>query len=245
MPIDWRLYDDLLDGYSGRCFLLGNGPSLIAQLPLLAGLKDEATFTCNWMPRWTDLPFTPTFFGVTEEHNAAEIILQQHDDEVREAWGNQTIKFAVNPTPIDAQFLNQPKNPWVWVEKDVETVPMRRYGFVGLDEVDKDGNRILPPLKTGRTSPLTLTQVAAWMGFREFYFLGVDFSEIGYCYDVTADPGVTVHERTIRSMKPSFEVARKAVEAVGGKMVSCTPDSPINGPLPYVPLEEILGVNNG
>ena len=51
---------------SGRVFLMGTGPSLASQLPLLHHLKDEQTWTVNRMAHWKDLPFAPTHHSIAE-----------------------------------------------------------------------------------------------------------------------------------------------------------------------------------
>ena len=51
---------DVHNKYVGeRCFLMGTGPSLIEQLPLLEQMKTEYTFSCNRMKMFQGLPFTP------------------------------------------------------------------------------------------------------------------------------------------------------------------------------------------
>ena len=210
---------------SGRIFILGVGPTLCDMD--LSGLKDEVTFGCNRLPLWDDLPFIPTYYGLTEPYNAEQIAY--YDEMTWAHWGEKIpVRFVVNPDPVKTEG-------WIWVEKELETGPlaMRNHGIVGLG---KD----FAPLKTGRTSPLTLSQIALWMGYREIYFVGIDFSEKGYCFDRDADPGVTVHERTIKAARASFKVARTAVEKARGIMCDCTPDGKMNGALNYIPLGEVL-----
>jgi len=62
---------DLHNTCSGRVFILGNGPSIRDQLPLLHKLRGEATFGCNTLLSWKELPFTPTYYGVTDINDAS------------------------------------------------------------------------------------------------------------------------------------------------------------------------------
>jgi hypothetical protein len=215
--------------------MVGTGPSLLDESHL-PSLRAEVTFGCIYLHRWVHCPFLPTYYGTSEPYHAS--IIGTITGEMLDAWDDRyegVKKFVMNPEPVTY-------SDWYWVEKEGgDRVAMIGNGFVGLEEVDKQtGERSLPPLRTGRTSPLSLTQIAAWMGYRDFYYLGVDFSHHGYCYDTTADPGVTIHERTVKGAQRSFKVAKEAIEAAGGSMTSCVPESPINQVLDYRPLKEVL-----
>ena len=43
---------DVHNKYSGRCFLMGTGPSLASQVHLMPKLSNEYLFTCNRMRLW-------------------------------------------------------------------------------------------------------------------------------------------------------------------------------------------------
>lgn len=227
---------------SGRCWMMGVGPSMLTQIEYMDALADEDTFTCNRMPLWNDLPFVPTYYGITEPYNAEKIAY--YDEMTQEHWPcPDPLRFVVHPEPIDL-------DGWIWVPKEFDDGPMtmRRDGIVGTGET-------LPRLKTGRHSPLTLSQVAIWMGYREIIFIGIDFSQAGYVFDITADPGNTVTHRAIRGAQESHVRAYVDFTAAGGQMWDCTPNGPMNSvgrrnvrgvrplngkPIPYKPIEELL-----
>ena len=231
---------------SGRVFILGNGPSLIDQLPLLEHLRDETTFTCNTIFQWNELPFTPTYYGISDLYDQRDI------DPLAEAVSMKTTAFHV-------QWPGYYRNDrFVWVEKAHDSHQVRNDGFVGLSDT-------LPPIPTGRTTPLTLSQLAAWMGYREFYLLGMEQTR-GYCHDIDAvKSGASRRGMPFPLDKnPKYRIAirqcakrmREDLEAVGGAVYDCSPGGLLNHTgkevhtglppmapvLEYKPLEEVLGV---
>jgi len=201
---------------SGRIFILGTGPSLIEQLPLLAKLENEATFTCNTIFAWKELPFTPTYYGLSDVYD-------------QKAIDNLALTIPAETEAFNVQWPGHYNNErFMYVEKAHDSHQVRKDGFAGL-------NDILPPLPTGRTTPLTLAQLAAWFGYREFYFLGFEQTR-GYCYgpDLIAS-GIQKVPFPI-DKNPRYRIAvqhcswrmRQDVEAVGGKVIDCTPGGLLN-----------------
>jgi hypothetical protein len=233
---------DLHNIKSGRIFILGNGPSLLQDD--LTPLKDEATFTCNAFLRWQDRPWNPTYNGVTDVYDAKELERCAYRGEAQD-----TKMFHIG-WPGDAYPHN---DAFLWVEKAAESVHMDVVGFAGLEYG-------LPPIPTGRTSPLTNAQLAAWMGYREFYFLGIEQTTVGYVYDPEATITMSGGEFKTDNPKKFLAVQRCAhrmradIEAAGGTIYDCTPggllnisgkDTPRRGarkeyPLEYKPLKEVL-----
>jgi hypothetical protein len=234
------MLEDLHNTKSGRIFMMGCGPSLL-KTDGLERLIDEDTFACNRMPLWTQLSFVPTYYGITEPYNAEQI---DYYDEITQVWApKMPIRFVVHPEPVD-------KDGWTWVEKESEDGPLAMviHGYAGIQDT-------LFPLKTGRHSPLTLSQIAAWMGYREIYFVGTDFWPKGYVFDLDADAGQTVTNRSVQAAAGSHLRARQDFAAVGGVMFDCTPGGfmnatgkddrpallPMSGPpIKYKSLEEVL-----
>jgi hypothetical protein len=208
---------------SGRCFIFGTGPSLTSQMHLLHHMRTEETWTVNRMKHWKDLPFTPVNHCIAEPGPIME-------------WGRRinpnydfpeaTNKIAVNWWPVTAEG-------WLYVPKAPDDIQLRWNGFFGLDD-------FLPAIPTGWASPLTVAQVAAWMGHTEIFFLGVDTTQTGQAWDPVA--GRTAYERNIRSILECFERAGRDMKRAGRIMADCTPGGRVNaeGCLPYVPLEEVL-----
>ncbi len=97
-----------------------------------------------------------------------------------------------------------------------------------------------PPITTGWASPLTCSQIAAWLGYTEFIFLGIDTTQVGQAWDV--EKGRTTFTRSIRSIKDSFARARAEIEKAGRTIIDCTPGGLINEEkiLEYRDLQEVL-----
>lgn len=194
----------------GRIFIFGNGPSLVASSSLLGALNQEATFTCNNFGLWEGAPFEPTYYGISDIYEMRLIkrcLFPQ--------WAH-TQRFHVG-WPGD----HYPRHEsFTWVEKAHDSIQVQRVGFAGLGDE-------MPPIPTGRTTPLTLAQLAAWMGYREFYFLGIEQSPVGYAHDPEKDTNMRgqprpTHPRMIQAIQRSFIRAREDIEAAGGVIYDCT-----------------------
>ncbi len=205
-----------------RIFMLGNGASLLHE-PNLWRLKDEATFGCNYLLHWEGFPFLPTYYG---NGDLMRDLLSTHTYE-----GKSMKRFAVarDRTLVD----KYPEWEFVQMSPDIGENRIMYGGFVMDDR----------PLHTGQTGPLTLAQVAWRLGYREFYFLGIEH-EGGYCYPVK-DGMVNhkqIHPRIMHRIRENFRRAKADVEAAGGKMVDCTRGGLMNDILGFEPLEGVLRV---
>lgn len=222
MPLPWL--QQVHNAYAGkRCFLLGTGPSLVNQLPLLGALKDEFTFTCNRMKRWGELPFTPFVHCVTEPGPVlgfGERINPIYD------FPEAKNKVACIWWPVWAK-------DWLWMPKAPDDIQVRWSGTWGMGER-------LPPVPTAWASPLTIAQLALWMGFTELYLLGVDTTQQGQAWDM--ERGRTAKERNIRSILECAERMQRDIARHGRTLRDCTPGGRMNleGCIPYLPLEEAL-----
>jgi hypothetical protein len=224
MKIAWPSWiNDIRNTCKGRCFLFGSGPSLIQQLPILDRMRNETTFTVNRIGKWKNLPFTPSYHCIAEPGPTGawgSIIWPQYDHDVTVG------KIACNWWPVTAKG-------WMWCPKAPDDIQMRWEGWFGTGD-------ILPPLPTGWASPLTISQIAGWMGFTEFYFLGIDTTQLGQAWD--AEKGRTTEPRNIRSILECFERAGRDIKRAGRTVYDCTPGGLINqeGALEFLPLEEVL-----
>jgi hypothetical protein len=200
----------------GRLFVLGCGPSLIEQLPALKKLSSEATMTCNGMGRWAELPFTPTYHGTTDVPyykwlNAAYGPWKEtHRVAFQRAGEEQHESFYTVPTAPDS-------------------VQVSSHGMAAMGEEWED-------MRTARTTPLTLVQLGWWMGYRDFYFLGIEQTR-GYAWaseqtisvNGRADFPIDKNAKYLLAIQRSAERMRSEIEKQGGTITDCTLRGFLNG----------------
>ena len=204
---------------SGRIFILGNAPSLADHRELFPALGREATFSCNGMsmhPDW--LGFTPTYYGVTD---------------IREwGWLDRLVPHQWQCPAFNVQFEDWPAHDaYITVPKAPDNIQVHSHGMAGLDET-------LPPVPTGRITPLTLMQLIAWMGYEEMYLLGSEMTR-SYCYNPEATHSVRGHEFPA-DKNPKHQIAaqrcaermRADLEAHGRAVYDCSPVGLFNGRSP-------------
>lgn len=206
-----------------RAFIFGTGPSLVAQLPLLGRLKQTYTFTCNRMKLWGDLPFTPFIHCVTEPGPMIDFGRRIHPSYDFPTAQN---KIACIWWPVTARG-------WLWAPKAPDDLQVRWVGTFGMGET-------LPPIPTAWASPLTITQLALWMGFTEVVLLGVDTTQQGQAWDTVE--GRTAKPRNIRSIKECADRMYRDMKRNGRSLLDATPGGRLNveGCIPYVDLQEVL-----
>jgi len=223
--------------YKGRVFIVGNGPSLLGQQGLLARLQSERTHTCNGMYLWKDLPFLPTFYGISSNK-------RHHMEAVNEleSW-RPVVKLMLKKNYPSFGL----RDDWVWVPANFGLWMIDR-GFHGFGDT-------LPVLPHGRATPLTQCQVMAWMGFTEFCFLGVDETSYGHVYGTNGplaerrkDGGLGEPlngKEWLLNEQATFDSyvrARQDIEVAGSRIYDCTPNGRLNreGILPYAELADVL-----
>jgi len=161
------LYDGPLDAHrekllklkserkSDRCFIIGNGPSL--NETNLLRLKDEVTFAMNgFFLKLPDLNWTPSFY-VVEDHLVAE----DRADEINRLRGFHKLF----PASL-AYVINEDADTTFFDHRPRKSFPD------GFDfSFDAHENTY-----AGGTVTFTCMQLAAFMGFKEIYLIGVDAS---------------------------------------------------------------------
>ena len=208
---------------TGRIFIIGTGPSLIGQKDLLPRLQKEATWTVNRMRAWGQLPFSPTYHSIAEPGPIGlwgRYILQEYSHPAASEH------IAIHWYPVQAPG-------WKWAAKAMDDVQIRWQGFWGLGDY-------LPPVPTGWASPLTSSQLAAWFGYTEFYFLGCDTTQVGHAWEPEHSRPAT--PRSIPAILECFDRARAQIQKAGRHIYDCTPGGKLNkeGVLPYVELGDVL-----
>ena len=206
-----------------RCFIFGTGPSLVPQLPLLHKMKKEYTFTCNRMRMWGDVPFKPYVHCVTEPGPI-------------QSWGygiHRDYDFPEAQNRVACIWWPVVAPGWLWLPKAVDEIQVRWSGPQGL------GDR-LAPLPSAWASPLTIAQLALWMGFKQVFLVGCDTTQQGQAWDV--EKGRTKKPRNIRSILESADRLHRDMRRAGRELYDCSTGGKFNteGLIPYVDLEEAL-----
>ena len=136
-----------------RCFLIGNGPSL--NRTDLSVLKNEVTFAVNgFFLKTDDIGWTPTFYMV-EDHLVAED---------RAYWINR-MRGPIKLFPAYLGYvLTSGKDVIYYNHRPRKSYPD---GFDFSLEADKI-------TYTGCTVTFSMMQMAAYLGFKEIYLIGVD-----------------------------------------------------------------------
>lgn len=203
--------DELRGRYEGRIFILGTGPSLLRLTKEeRAGLAGEHTFGCSRYWKWKDA--LPLSFYVASEQN--------HVNDM-EGFGTHKAKARI------ARFmLNWQPTREGWVGLPVEMYRRVSIGTGGLG--------VFPHVHQAVSETLVALQVARWLGFREFYFLGNELTRSGEVYNTEEHRG-----SDISTMRSDFAAAASALH---GSLFDCTPDGNLSkqGIVPYVPLMEVL-----
>ena len=138
--------------HSGRCFIIGNGPSLRhSDLKRLMEL-DEITFACNSLIKLFDeIPFRPTYYFAQDNK-----IILDNKQEIENYTGTKFIKahYASRYHLKGVTYYNMlfPKCP---------------IGF---------SNNISSVVYSGQSVTYSMIQFAAYMGFKKIYLIGVDCS---------------------------------------------------------------------
>jgi hypothetical protein len=213
----------------GRAFILATGPSL-TQLDI-SPLADEFTVGVNHLRRYQGLSFHPNAWAACEYDDLYKIA----DDLVdlpEPKWFAHPVWHTYNP--INPSF--NPDDTWVWIHTD------SHMNFAGDEEKWKGKIDLLGlgdvfwRVAVGHSPVLEpAIPVLAWMGFREIYLLGVDHTPDNHAYaaDGKRNQRIEAATKALASMVPELE-------AHGVVVRNCSPGS--RAPVPYVDLEEVIGV---
>ena len=139
-------YRNIYNG--GRCFVIGNGPSLTYDD--LRRLQGETTFACNSLIKlFGEIPFTPTYYFAQDNK-----IILDNKDEITKYDGTRFVKahYAGRYHIKGVTYYNM-------------LFPQKPIGF---------SNEISKVVYSGQTVTYSMIQFAAYMGFKEIYLIGVD-----------------------------------------------------------------------
>lgn len=209
-----------------RCFIIGNGPSLT--LEDLERLQGEYTFASNKIDTVFDkIRWRPTYYVVSDNDITPEMYerSRHYDDGVM-------AKFF--PANFREGCSGENRNAWF-------------YNYVGCDTTGK----VPPEFSTDMTRYLTegfsvayvAMQMAVYMGFKEIYLLGIDFSWAIYkdCQGNIYENGTAKHRfyednhdedeisiPNVELMENAYKQALKYCDAHGIKIFNATRGGKLN-----------------
>lgn len=219
--------DSLHNSYAGqRLFILATGPSLVEVEPYLDLLSKEYTIGVNTLHRWEPAQRLKTTFYACSESDAFHMV-----DHFAFRWSKGPNFFCnVAPVPDGGQA------EWLGLYCSSQH-PMWEGYFQGLGPSLSTSHHSIPWVAEGRNVVLDVClQVGCWLGFKEFYLAGVDFTMQGQVY-VPGDP-MPRNQENMELGRRSFAVAYQAISLSGRKLVAVTPTTL---DIPYVPIKEVLG----
>ena len=141
--------------HNGRCFIIGNGPSLRnSDLERLMELG-ETTFACNSLIKLFDeISFSPTYYFAQDNK-----IILDNKEEISSYKGTRFVK---------AHYAKRYHIPGVTYYN-----MLFRQNPIGFS------NNIPNVVYSGQTVTYSMIQFAAYMGFKEIYLIGVDCNYSG------------------------------------------------------------------
>jgi len=215
---DERKVASLKDIHKGRrCFIVGNGPSLkIEDLDLL---KNEITFACNKIYlAFNKTGWRPTYYSVLDI-----LVAENNADIIDELPVCKIYREDVKPFFPAADDI-------IWLKALAE--PKVKGEYVGMFS-----DNALRGVYGGWTVIYPQIQLAFFMGIREIYLIGVDFTfivpkstgkksrqgeildyqgEINHFHPEYRKPGETWTMPFLDLQRKAFSAAKIAIEAQGG-----------------------------
>lgn len=156
---DYKIWEEYKDKYAGeRCFIIGTGPSL--DLGILHKLDNEYTFGVNSLVNvFDESNWLPSFYCITDPkvYKRLESDLKKYP----------TLKAFYPSNRINSSFLSGP----TFALNCSDMYKVKALDYFRFTEFGTDLTR---EIFDGGTVVYVAMQIAAYMGFREIYLLGVD-----------------------------------------------------------------------
>ena len=206
-----------------RCFIIGGGPSLkIEDLDRLSG---ELTFACNKIYlAFDETEWRPTYYSVLDV-----LVAENNKDVIRKLDLCKIFHEDVKPFFPEAEDT-------IWLKRIPEP-------FVGDDRVGSFSTNAFEGVYGGWTVIFPQIQLAFYMGIREIYLIGVDFS-----FDVPPPTGrecahgeILEHQGELNHFHPEYRklgetwtmpqldlqykaylAAKKEIEINGGRIMNAS-----------------------
>lgn len=224
--VDRNAIEELKDKYAGgRCFILGNGPSL--NKCDLSRLDDEFTFGVNGIfYKHDEIGFVPSVYVVEDNHVIDDNLDRINDFHCHLKMFPIEYKRRIRTTP-NTLFFNLNRS---FYEK--------RSAYFQNPRFSKDCSERIYGL--GSVTMVNL-QLAYYMGFKEVYLIGMDFSytippsavveglditstedDINHFHPDYFGKGKKWHDPNLEQVLKSYEYSKKVFEKDGRKIYNAT-----------------------
>ena len=184
-----ELIKNLKNKFSGeRCFIVGNGPSL--NKADLSFLKNEYTFAVNGIFYKTDeMEFKPTFYMVEDGH----VI----DDNLKRI-NSYDISYKFFPS-FYRDKIPKTKNVYFFCA-DLGFYREKHHSFC-VPRFSKDFSDVA---FAGQSVTYLNMQLAYYLGFKEVYLIGMDFSYKIRTSDKTEGASITTNDGDVNHFHPEY-----------------------------------------
>jgi hypothetical protein len=163
-----------------RCFVIGNGPSLIPEDLNL--IRKEYSFAANRIyDLYKSTKWRPTYYGIQDLYVLEEITEEIEDEEI---GARARFIIANRPKIMCKKMINDEKNFFFYLGTCLSEKKLIKFC-----------NDFSKTVGHGRTITYAMIQLAAYMGFSEIYLLGVDHS-YGNFTDSNGNLNTEVHAQS-------------------------------------------------
>lgn len=211
-----------------RCFIVATGPSLtIADLETL---KSEYTFGMNSITKlYSQTSWRPTYYGI-QDSNVYEKMEQSIRDTYQDAQNVFVSDTIADRFSVPDSFHQFPHDA-VYHDNQLE---IDRYFARFSDDC-------YTIVYDGYSITYSLIQIAAYMGFREIYLLGVDcsYKRGGRNHIVDSGNDDKNEEKNYDKMTVGYQKAKEYADTHGIKIINCTRGGMLEV-FPRAVLEDVL-----
>ena len=202
-----------------RLFVLGNGPSLLGQLPLLRRLDEEDTFACNRFCRWSQMPFAPTYYACS-----ANAILKG-------------VEPKAPPFKKERFLVSRMRAQLEQFEDWTKCYKKEHFPLCFQPERTPEG---YVKVKGGGTMVGIMVQLAFGMRYTNIYTLGVEQKGSGHVFDPDSKDGLKYFIPDPPVLFEFWNLIKVLAMHNHVQLTDCTPDGAFNPILGYQSLEDVL-----
>lgn len=179
----------LKDAHKGeRCFIIGNGPSLTVSD--LEKLSKEVTFAANRINSiYEDTTFRPTYYCIQDD-----MVINNMINELNDVINESEAAFL--STKLYDQYTDDIRNNEKLIYMPMCYVPPKKNMYMFSDEADNQ-------VYEGLTITYSAIQLAAYMGFKKIFLLGVDHN---YSIELDSDGNIIKNDASVKNYFGKAEV---------------------------------------